>query len=802
MKKNIDKLRLKQNWDASWADFNGNALEPIFVGRDKEISRIISFIKSNRQGALFIGGENGSGKTNTVFKALSEIDIKFKLIRINHVFLEGKDNKSTTKSLIKQLIRALYDQLPTKCQRDKEIKLLYDDINATKILDSSSENKKIVWTQELQLPIDIIVRFFSLIFLSSGLFQLVVINFFDNNPDNFALKLTSALVQILLSMLGFSYSRSREKSNSKLVEIDGISIHQLQFRTSKVLKKIQEILGNDTELIILLDELDYFDFLNSSDHTTNDDVQKLLQTLKSLKLLLNDISATFIFLIGEKTYATMNQNPYTTVATDRFFISKANPGELEKYIATIFEKPTESQLQWLEIYGPLKIKESNANFYNLIALIRDDLFYENNEAELTQNEFTTFDRVKSILVRASFQFIDKYTQPLGKAGSNNNLFLTMMSVIDHFEKTTQSVGGPLSLPDNKIIEEAVVAYINYIFTTTKKLNPSVSIPQYDKSNRTYSQISWVDVLNMSEPEILTNKVTKAILPEEIEVSNQFDKLLSTIEQIEKTLGIGNEKNLVRRIETICKKVSFPTRPRIEYAQELETAMETINSIPFQDRPTDFRDTLNSKVIPASNNLLELMSQKYFITNTTPLIVKRVDPLNAYNSQDAGGKKIIFELGKKEHIGGSEFSSFATIAHPIESQKMSIKFEAYMQPESVVNIIFGIKPWSDNFVENEFLMFRLDTRENTKEGIFIKKKGQVNWQEKNVTSKLGHTTAREITTFWIRLNNREISLNKPRWNSIVAKERINKIYWWGVANELQEVELTIFNDTIPHSDKNN
>lgn len=93
-----DELQVKENWDLTWSQANDKKTKPLFVGRSQELDRIKTFIRSKRQGALFIGGENGSGKTSTVLKALDDLEGEIYDLRLNYIFLEGDDNKKTTVS--------------------------------------------------------------------------------------------------------------------------------------------------------------------------------------------------------------------------------------------------------------------------------------------------------------------------------------------------------------------------------------------------------------------------------------------------------------------------------------------------------------------------------------------------------------------------------------------------------------------------------------------------------------------------------------------------------------------------------
>lgn len=139
MNKTFD-ISVKKGWDHTW-NFNDKSNDelPIFSGRETELSRLENFLSSNRRGAIFIAGENGSGKTSTVAKLLSGREDLY-ILAINYIHLEGDDSKETVTSLIKQLIRALHLSLELDGDKTKigALEDLYNKVNATTLKSSSS----------------------------------------------------------------------------------------------------------------------------------------------------------------------------------------------------------------------------------------------------------------------------------------------------------------------------------------------------------------------------------------------------------------------------------------------------------------------------------------------------------------------------------------------------------------------------------------------------------------------------------------------------------------------------------------
>lgn len=665
-------------------------------------------------------------------------------------------------------------------------------MNATKLKTSTEEKTKSVWETQTSIK-EMAANISSIIFLLSGSISIaiggVTIKTDAALSQNLS-KFVPGILEIILSVAGFNFTKTWEKSSNKQSEIEGLSIHELQYRTSNILTELKKF-KQDKKIVILFDELDHYDYQKSNACNT----ETLLLTLKGLKLLFQNVSASFVFLIGEETYRQMNNNSYLTIATDRFFLAKAGPNELDEFVLKVFKNPPNKQRGWLETYSALKIRESNGNFYKLIALLRDDFDYSKEGLILKTKKISHTEEVMAILIRASFRFITSYSQRLSKGAINDEIFNGLMSVVDNYYRAVLGNPEKLVISSSQVVESAITSYVDYIFSTAKKLNPNITMPSYDKGGKAYSSLDWPGIQNLPEPEILIREVTKAILPEEKDLEGLYKKIYSDLEFLANKLSIRKISNVAKWLREIANATLIPETPLVEYAEEISEAYKIIAEIPFQQRPVDFKQTLTNKIFPAGNNLQDLIANKYFFQDTNPLVVKRISPVNVYNSNDPEGNTLVFELGERHHSGGSEFSSFVTIAHPLPANKFVLKFKAYMQPDSIVDIVFGTKPWTEEISQREFLMVRLDTRGGSRDGIFYKNSMQPTWHERALPKQNIHTESLKDVTFWVRLNNREISLNKPRWNSITAKEHVNKIYWWGVANELKRVDLVLFLDSL-------
>src|SRR5690606_558212 len=134
---------------------------PIFIGRDSELDRLVGILKKRNKGALFVGGENGSGKTSTVYSALDSLEKKVLVVPLNHLFLYKNSNGSDlTLELTRQLVRSLYlaveKELFLSFWLPQELKSLHNDVNLKSLIkkENQTDTRKREFNGKISLSVN------------------------------------------------------------------------------------------------------------------------------------------------------------------------------------------------------------------------------------------------------------------------------------------------------------------------------------------------------------------------------------------------------------------------------------------------------------------------------------------------------------------------------------------------------------------------------------------------------------------------------------------------------------------------
>lgn len=813
-KKEKNSVTLRSNWDFGWSwSLLDKVIEkdkidkPVFIGRYDEKERTKNFIRHRNQGSLFISGENGAGKTSLVCQSLSEIsdDEDLLVIPINFLMVEktvfdngqirNTSEEEQTIQVIKQLVRIINSKVKDNSLfKDKEkLEKLVDIVNATSIKSRNSNED----TKQLTVGLEttkmeglsgaiIVSALLSIIGKITSTYPQFVPYLSGNIP-----LIASYIFDIVIIALGGIFIRSsRNKKQVQLeqVEKDGVNIHELQEKTTEVLKKIECDL--EKKVVIVFDELDKHDL----DSQGGIGAKSLLRILKNLKLLFQNSKATFIFLIGDQTFNELKNNlTIATIATDKFFLSSPKLEKMKDYLTQIIQD--DDYPDWFVDYVHHKIMESKGNYYNLMSIIRDDLNYNSNGSIIIQSpNYTVQEKVQSYLIQLAIRFIDGGRYSLGEGQKNIILLDQFKKIVENYTASLQNNvegGFAISPPDHKG-ESIIKSFVEQIVDRAKSIDSTIASYSYDATKKVFSGFKWKQISSLSNPKVLVEDLHGAIFEEEITFENEYRKLQLSLKNILDNLNITikDDDSLIEIVKNVSKTVSIPEEPSLEHAKLIEEFRRIINEVAIQHRPPNFRQDISTKGTAAINAFLDIYSNKYFTHLTIPPVINRISTVEASNIEISNRKFLEIANSERVHETAIDFSSFATIVQEIDPKSFLLKFTTTIAEGGILNVVVGTKPWTDDPIQREFLMYRLDSRPGSKDSVLIKNVGSNGWTT-ITNSTLSETEPNKEIRFWIQGKLGTVSLNKEKWNKIACrKENIKKIYWWGLANEIKKTNTKL------------
>lgn len=757
-------------------------VKPIYVGRDEVVDRIRSFVRDSKQGALFIGGMNGAGKTSAVCESLYGLKNQVEFLTINHLFLKKDvEIEESTYSLIKQLVRALYDKY--KDFNIVGLKELYKEVNATKVVEKSKEGLKVVWVSNLKLN-----QFLSVIsWVVVGLGASNFIRIFLDASSNHLITAAFGVLETIVGVIGLSMSKQWEYTEEKEIEVSGLSIHDLQVKTSNVITNLEKYFSTSElkkEIVIVFDELDHYE------KDGIERIEDLLVTIKALKLLFQSSCASFIFIIGEKTYNKLNESSVnSTLATDKLSLSIPKLRELKQYVALLFDNNDEfNSSELLVQYMSLLIKRSKGNYYKLTQEIRNDLDYSKNPPQLNLTfNFSNTQRVVSVLVQVALEIMDSYSREGGLEEENEVIFKEMMRVINHYEDVTlRSVSTDYDLPLQNTKERVVVsAFIDRIFN--RMLAQVNSRAKVDLSGNKVS-FDW-SVVNLIDLKVLRDFKGPASEPE-VEFDKEYKELEKEIGELVTRMGVSQKAQGLSFEELgiyIFKELNIDSQILDQYLKNISLVIKSIRELDVSGRGLElsvpWNEYVNREGLTSVRQVRETLS-KNIIGNTSPVVVKRTGLASA----DKENNLLNIELENRDHERGNEFASLVTIQKKL-SKQFNIKGTVTLRPGAILNFIFSDKEWKPDHNSREFFMLRLDTRSASDCGSLYKPKGKDHFQSHKPSGK-GPVAANETIKVYVRHFNNILSLSIGTWNNVVAQVKLEKILWWGVGNELDSVNISL------------
>jgi len=440
-----------------------------FVGRRRELDRLVDNLFRKDSGSILISGNRGVGKTALVFKAIQELQkLRPKTIpvvlNISQLDIDLGKTPSEVPSLelrkdvIKNLIRRLYASVASDAGTlDRSgLGILYKKAVAAETvkqektgiqaLEQESVKRQVVRQVSVRTPAKALVLAvcsllslflaFNPVLPSVGLLQAV----------NQALPVAIALLGPFMML--YSWRRVEEHQAIKKRALEAseyyafdASLGNLQADLERTLDELVR-LGH--KVVFCVDELDKME-----------NPRLVVEIIKSFKNLFTLSSAVFILITGKEIFdeieksKPMRTTDYT-LFTHRIFIPRPTFEDLELFIDGIVEEPKKDSLDQDERYQDLRNHLcflAKSDFFDLYDVIRDHIhdFDSSRRPHVLVPAATVEDIVGCRLQKAMGQIYRLHEQAMISQWSHNELLLeNLYAFIDDLAR----------LPPNTAIQES------------------------------------------------------------------------------------------------------------------------------------------------------------------------------------------------------------------------------------------------------------------------------------------------------------------------------------------------------------
>jgi hypothetical protein len=405
------RITLYKDWDSLPSGFAKPS--PYFSGREKELAQLKNILINKTSGSILIGAPRGIGKTDLVYKAISDVrsrkskpkllpiilnatqvneakdtekistliaspkEIITSLITRTYAIANGEffDKKATHK--IFEKIATLYYQATAANYRE-EVKIsgknensiigkkTYERLTIAKI---SMNKKDLEDTIKSITPIGTVAIFFII-------YQLKNIPYWIEIPTYLIL----LIIAIVSKAIDFSIETNENnklllqstKSKNILEQAQILFLRDNSFvNLENGLKDILNDIQNSHEykVVFVIDELDKIKY--------KDNPSEILEMIQIFKGLFNHSDALFIFisdtLVLEAATASRSQrktNIHSTLFTERIYINRPTISDLKEYLKKI-TKMYEGDEKDLDSISDLFIFNAHMDFFMLPDVIRD-----------------------------------------------------------------------------------------------------------------------------------------------------------------------------------------------------------------------------------------------------------------------------------------------------------------------------------------------------------------------------------------------------------------------------------------------
>lgn len=630
------KIYLKKDW-AKFIDFDNQ--DSIFVGRDKELQHLKSYVINNDTGSILVSGIRGVGKTSFVYKLIQELMEYYKKtsnpklipILINASQLNLKED-SIHDDLIKNLIRRFYAELKDE-ENISQLGDLYKKIQGEyykseeifkrdETIEENLKNKKFNISLKKEIDKLSLFNFIKLALVVIGV-SLITLN------TSILWKIIGIILLVIPTMsLSYVYDKvdsfiikNTYKKSAKEFYKEDNSIGNLEFDLKEFLKEKKE----DYKFLFIIDELDKLD--------SKIDPFKIIEFYKNLFTLSN---ANYIFITDQKAYekllvSTKEEHTTPTLFTYKTFLTEPYYGDLIKYFNLIIEsisinnkkfqitKLSKNEREDLDLVINYFLYVSKTNYFNLKNKINDfSYFDEDYNPYLDVNKIFDENNKEDIRLKSALLKIVKQVYETHIYKTLDNLHLNQKNLNILFNVISEHIG-------NKFKYDTVNKNLEIMTMSGEK------VESLDDSESNHI-INFLDlatrygILRFSGDENTRNYEWTTIIPDKIYDSSrmlfkdeedfikQFKLLISTVNDIDDLLenrDFNDYKGIYDKHDAtnIIGKPTFPTYNKfLPYYKKLREPIPSHipieNLKAYTEELTIFTNEIFTNVVDISSRILQ------------------------------------------------------------------------------------------------------------------------------------------------------------------------------------------------------
>ncbi len=547
------KLVLKKDWDYPP---HPEREQGHFVGRKKEVDRLVDNLLRKSSGSILVSGDRGVGKTALVYKALQEVrkvNNKTIFVILNALQLEIESDEIGKKKIshglkekiIKNLIRRFYAAVKAEDKVKGAIKSELADLykkaiasevkitEKTGIIDVESEEELITIIKELKIPISAIKAIILSVCVGAAVF-LQFNPLFSGEVLNKILPLLALFPLPLVFLYSWKHqkTRSTQKEKSKSAEeyykFDA-NIGNLEFDFEQVLNKLNK---KEYKIIFVVDELDKLG------------ENSVIQAIKSFKNLFNLSSSIFILITGKEIFDLIEKSKIGrttdyTIFTNRLFLSRPSFTDIEDFIDEIIEKPNMEELlenckyRDFRNYLCFKAKDDFFDLYNVIPDFITD-FNDEHYPQIILPELGADEILESRLQKAMGQIFNlyKWDEP-SRWYDNESLLFKFYTFLDNLAQKTANKQFDDSFKDDTQFEKKVkrdfCKYLARLEALSKVSEQSTNIDGKSEVTTTYQ---WMARCNKVPSKVSTLMEFEDIFVQKFDFFS--DKILEIINEYRKS----------------------------------------------------------------------------------------------------------------------------------------------------------------------------------------------------------------------------------------------------------------------------
>jgi hypothetical protein len=395
-----------------------------FVGRERERALLANELTSRSQGAVFVSGHRGAGKTSLVYRALGDLEAeqpkrrwrirrqrpRFLLVVLNAAQLEAEDEDGqiSARDVLTNLIRRLYtaaqsahlsgdlhDAVTTLYRKAAAAEYRNENLSAK----TSSRGLRSVTKYELKVQ----AIFRGSLWAVSAVIAVAVATetSLDAAPRALLVFVIGAPLPLAFragfSMLSSSFAEDRTTRDARLLYAFDNSLTNLEFDLEDIHRRLAD---EGCTAVYVIDELDKIP------------INQVIDVLKFFKNLFTLSAAIFVFVGGEElathfeaSIAEDGVRPQEhTFFTLRLYVPRPSDDDIKAYLSEIIEVPDGMEKEDVENLDDLCSAvafEATGDFFDLQARLRDRISnFKDGRGEIEIRPLDQLDAARSVLQRS------------------------------------------------------------------------------------------------------------------------------------------------------------------------------------------------------------------------------------------------------------------------------------------------------------------------------------------------------------------------------------------------------------------